>query len=76
MISGNFSDPKEGIRDKRSDLKIAPGCNALAFYSEEFKTLTKLSGYDQMALFDQFFRGQNENSMNFMILPNIPESLE
>ncbi|OMJ17101.1 Retrotransposon-derived protein PEG10 [Smittium culicis] len=75
-FSRNFSDPSEGIRARGHIRKFRQGARSVAAYTAEFKNLARESGYDQLALVDQFLRGLNENVMNFMIISDLPENLE
>ncbi|OMJ09524.1 Retrotransposon-derived protein PEG10, partial [Smittium culicis] len=56
-FSRNFSDPSEGIRARGQIRKLRQGARSVAAYASEFKTLARDSGYDQLALVDQFLRG-------------------
>ncbi|OLY82181.1 Retrotransposon-like protein 1 [Smittium mucronatum] len=75
-FSRNFSDPSSGIRARGQIRKLRQGARSVAAYAADFRTLARDSGYDQLALVDQFLRGLNDNVMNFMIMSDLPENLE
>ncbi|OLY78534.1 Retrotransposon-derived protein PEG10, partial [Smittium mucronatum] len=75
-FSRNFSDPSNAIRARGLIRKLRQGTRSVATYAAKFRTLARDSGYDQLALVDQFLRGLNDNVMNFMIMNDLPNDLE
>ncbi|OLY84343.1 Retrotransposon-derived protein PEG10 [Smittium mucronatum] len=71
-----FSDPSNRIQALGQIRKLSQGARSVAAYAAEFRTLARDSGYDQLALVDQFLRGLYDNVMNFMIMNDLPETLE
>ncbi|OLY84397.1 Retrotransposon-derived protein PEG10 [Smittium mucronatum] len=76
LFSRNFSDPSNAIRARGLIRKLRQGTRSVATYAAEFRTLAKDSGYDQLALVDQFLRGLKDNVMNLMIMNDLPKDLE
>ncbi|OMJ10663.1 Retrotransposon-derived protein PEG10 [Smittium culicis] len=56
-----FSDPNVEINARGMIRKSRQGPRSVAEYAEEFRILGRDSGFDQLALVDQFLRVLNEN---------------
>ncbi|OMJ11906.1 Retrotransposon-derived protein PEG10 [Smittium culicis] len=72
----NFSDPNVAINARGMIRKCRQGPRSVAAYAAEFRILGRDSGYDQLALVDQFLRGLNDNVMSYLMVAEIPDRLE
>ncbi|OMJ08607.1 Retrotransposon-derived protein PEG10 [Smittium culicis] len=72
----NFSDPNIAINAREMLRKCNQGGRSVAAYATHFRVLGRESGYDQLALVDQFLRGLNYSVMNYLMVTEIPDRLE
>ncbi|OMJ20858.1 Retrotransposon-derived protein PEG10 [Smittium culicis] len=72
----NFSDPNVAINARGMLRKCRQGSRTVIEYVSEFRTLARDSGYDQLALVDQFLRGLNDNVMSYLMVAEILDRLE
>ncbi|OMJ11484.1 Retrotransposon-derived protein PEG10 [Smittium culicis] len=72
----NFSDPSHSIKVRGQIRNCKQGSRSASAYAAEFRALARESGFDKVALVDQFLRGLNQKIMQYLIVMDIPESLE
>ncbi|OMJ15449.1 Retrotransposon-derived protein PEG10 [Smittium culicis] len=72
----NFFDPKIAINARVMLRKYHLGGRSVAEYSTQVIFLGNESGYDQLALVDQFLWGLNDSVMNYLMVTEIPDRLE
>ncbi|OMJ28797.1 Retrotransposon-derived protein PEG10 [Smittium culicis] len=72
----NFFDPNHSIKARSQIRNCKQGSRSASFYDSEFRTLSRESGFDKVALVDQFLRGLNHKIVQYLIVMDISESLE
>ncbi|OMJ12675.1 Retrotransposon-derived protein PEG10 [Smittium culicis] len=72
----NFSDPNIATNARGMIRKCSQGSRSVAAYAAEFRILGRNSGYDKLALVDQFLRGLNDKIMPYLMVAVIPDKLE
>ncbi|OMJ09656.1 Retrotransposon-derived protein PEG10 [Smittium culicis] len=72
----NFSDPSHSIKARGQIRNCKQGSRSASVYDSEFRTLARESGFDKVALVDQFLRGLNHKIVQYLIVMDISESLE
>lgn len=72
----NFSDPSYQIKARGMIRKCKQGSRSVANYAAEFRGLARDTGFDQIALSDQFLRGLNDGVMDHLVMIDLPSTLE
>ncbi|OMJ11073.1 Retrotransposon-derived protein PEG10 [Smittium culicis] len=75
-FANNFSDPSHSIKVRGLIRKCKQGPRTVISYATEFRALARESGFDDIALVDQFLRGLNPKIMQYLMLSDLPNSLE
>ncbi|OMJ07443.1 Retrotransposon-derived protein PEG10 [Smittium culicis] len=75
-FSNNFSDPSHGIKIRNLLRNCKQGSRDVVSYATEFRSLARESGFDDTALVDQFLRGLNQKITQFLMMADLPDSLE
>ncbi|OMJ14972.1 Retrotransposon-derived protein PEG10 [Smittium culicis] len=72
----NCSDPSHRIKVRGLICNCKQGTRIVVAYSTEFRSLASESGFDDTAFVDQFLRGLSPRIMQYLMVSNLPESLE
>ncbi|OMJ28958.1 Retrotransposon-derived protein PEG10 [Smittium culicis] len=72
----NFSDPSHNIKVRGLIRNCKQGTRSVDTYVTEFRSLARESGFDDTALVDQFLRGLSTRIMQYLMVSDLPESLE
>ncbi|OMJ19770.1 Retrotransposon-derived protein PEG10, partial [Smittium culicis] len=75
-FGNNFSDPSHSIKVRGLIRKCRQGPISVIAYATEFRSLARDSGFDNTALVDQFLRGLSPKIMQYLMVTDLPDSLE
>ncbi|OMJ27998.1 Retrotransposon-derived protein PEG10 [Smittium culicis] len=75
-FANNFSDPSHGIKIRKSLRNCKQGSRDVISYATEFRSLARESGFDDTALIYQFLHGLNPKITQFLMIVDLPTSLE
>ncbi|OMJ26195.1 Retrotransposon-derived protein PEG10 [Smittium culicis] len=75
-FGNNFSDPSHSIKVRGLIRKCKQGPRFVIAFATEFRSLARDSGFDNTALVDQFLRGLSPKIMQYLMVTDLPDSLE
>ncbi|OMJ07182.1 Retrotransposon-derived protein PEG10 [Smittium culicis] len=74
--ANNFSDPSHGIKIRNSLRNCKQGSRDVISYATKFRSLARENGFDETALINQFLHGLNPKITQFLMIVDLPTSLE
>ncbi|OMJ26093.1 Retrotransposon-derived protein PEG10 [Smittium culicis] len=75
-FKNNFSDPSHSIKARGLIRSCKQGSRTASAYATEFRALARESGFDNVALVDQFLRGLSPKIMQYLMVADLPDTLE
>ncbi|OMJ15452.1 Retrotransposon-derived protein PEG10 [Smittium culicis] len=75
-FKNNFSDPSRTIEARGQTRICKQGSRNDSAYAAEFRALALESGFNNVALVDQFLRGLSSKIMQYLIDTDLPDNLE
>ncbi|OMJ18520.1 Retrotransposon-derived protein PEG10 [Smittium culicis] len=75
-FKNNFSDPSHTIKAREQIRNCKQGSRSASAYAAEFRALARESGFNNVALVDQFLRGLSSKIMQYLIVIDLPDNLE
>ncbi|OMJ26715.1 Retrotransposon-derived protein PEG10 [Smittium culicis] len=72
----NFSDPSHSIKARGLIRSCKQGSRSASTYATEFRALVQESGFENTALVDQFLRGLSPKIIQYLMVADLPDTLE